>query len=778
MFELYLRHLCYCVLSVRSSRHRDLDSAAVTRSGRLVASSTKSVAPQRQFCTSVEPTGIIQPALTTVPHNVSRNVRRYSGAEFTAASRGQQDIENSGSGCQKSETGDRRPLGKTDSIGMNACLSDDDYHSPDSAYHSSHGSGNSTAWNGGQGFDGQLSHHQHWLPAVVQDPSYLKNHEKFPSWLVTEPSVLPPVVGSLASSWTDNTRTNNAEVYSPNPVDVKLQSEDGQPSPRAARRYFEEVGARLHEQQYRSEFQTRTTTFHPNSYAVGYRNSPHQDYNPVHNTETSSTGYSKVDAGWLMSYQSPEGRECSPGPPPLPSTSPPHDPPPRYSSSGNRSVSSLDIDRLTTPYNAVSHRDIFDTEHGRESLPPTGPGMRGMQAAVSMSRIESFSKTSSQPFQEPSHLVNGRLGIYENGSGNITPLAVEGSSCINDRLPTRILAADEDDLRSRLDRLPANQSQTSVLRRLSQEYFGACRSRYGINPPGRMSLGSTSSCISGSGNDLSEQSAVKNTDVDYRHLELEGPNGVPRSSVLNAVEPADDTSANFVRCRKTQMSLRKAFGIFDDFDVAEADVAMKQLPILTEDVVPSTGITSTTRNDSSGLAATENHRVPPSSKGRISSELEFRCQFGDSHNFDHRSAEKPAVDRGNLLMQRSMSLGSAVQPAMMSAMVHGHGLSTASDAHSTHSSSSGSTNGVRSSLDLSTGSSPRSTEILPGRLSQGGSSVKDASPGDVVKQARAKSKSLPRDALLLSDVSPSALSLLQCWQQSERLEVSCSFDAI
>lgn len=190
------------------------------------------------------------------------------------------------------------------------------------------------------------------------------------------------------------------------------------------------------------------------------------------------------------------------------------------------------------------------------------------------------------------------------------------------------------------------------------------------------------------------------------------------------------------------------------------------MPVLTEDEVPGIAIPSTTSNDLDFFPAAENHRVA-ASRGRRSSESEFRWQSGNSRNFV-QPAEKPGVDVCNLLMQRSMSLGSAVQPSM-STVLHGHRLSTASDAHSTHSSSSGSTNGVRSSLDLSTGSSARSTEVFPGYI---GSSVKDDS---AVRQAKAKSKSLPRD---VPPLPSGASSLLQPWHRDERSEVNCYSDAL
>ena len=748
LYHIVNRYHLWCVCSVRSSRHRELDST-VPPSGRLVANSTQSVTPQRQFCTSVERSDVA-PA-PAVSQNVNRNMRRYSGAEFTASST--QDFVNAG-GRQLCEAGDRRPFSGTESVAVNARLSDDDYHSPDSAYHSSHGSGNSSAWNGAQGFNSQLAHHR-WWPPDVRGPTQSRNHEKSPSCPVTQSSAVPASVGGRASSWTDNTRTNNAEVCSRNQAEVNWQVEDGlQPHPHVARQYFEDVATRLHEQQSRhGEFQARSSAFHPINYAVGYHNSIYPEQNSVRNSENNSTNYisanyGKVDAGWVRSFQSPGGQECSPGPPPLPATSPPHDPPPRYMSSSTRSVSSSDMDKLITPYNAASHRDVFDTDRDRQSLTPSGPGM---PTPVSATRVESFSETSIQPHREQNYSVNGRRYVYKNGSGNVAPVAAE--------CPTQIAAVDEDDLRSRLDKLPASQSQTSVLRRLSQEFFGASRSRYGINPPGRMSLGSASSCLSTSGTDLSEPAALRNVDGNYQHPELESPTGVPGSCVPGPTESPDDAGTNFVRTRKTQMSLRKAFGIFDDFDVAETEAA-KQLPVLTEDEAPSTVIPSSVCNDSDGLAASENHRVT-FNKGRRSSESEFHRKAGDSRNFD-RVTEKPAVI-SSALMQRSMSLGSDAQ-AMMSFVPHGVRLSTASDAHSTHSSSSGSTNGVRSSLDLSTGSSARSADLLPGY----GPSVKES--GDPVKLAKAKSKSLPRDAPLPSDPGP-AMSFPQSWHQHQRPEV-------
>ena len=730
--------------SVRSRRHRELDSAA-SQGSRVVTSSTQS-APQRQLCTAVERSDI-QPVAAAV-HDVNRNMNHYR-VEY-AAGGGQWDSTSSAG--RMFEVGDRRPFSGTDSVGAIARLSDDDYHSPDSAYHSSHDS-NSTAWNGGQGYDDQQPR-QRWWSQVTQAPTQSKNHEKSPSWPVTQPSVfLPPAVSYRASSWTDHLRTNNAEFCNQSPVAVTSQVEDGlPPSPQSARQYFEEVAARLIEA--RSEQHARNTAFHPSGYPVGKQNSPYHDLDSSRNAENSSANYVSADCGKIpvvagrpRSLRGSVGQECSPGPPPLPDTSPPHDPPPRLTSSSTWSASS---DRLATPYNAASHRDVFDAEVDRQIMSPSGQGGVGMQVLPNGTRLESFSETSTaQPYREQSCLVNGRRYGYENGCGNVPPLATEGSH-VHDKLSPSIATIDEEDLRSRLDRLPANQSQTSVLRRLSQEYFGTSRSRYGINPTGRMSLGSASSCSSIPGSEPSQPSVVKHGDVNYRHPEFESPNGVPASSVPGAMELADDAGTNFVRARKTQMSLRKAFGIFDDFDVAEAELT-KQLPVLTEDEVPHTVVPSVVHNDLVGPSPSDDYRVK-AFKGRRSSETEFHRQAGDWRNPD-RVVEKPTVD-GGLAMHRSMSVGST-GPLMM---VHGHRLSTASS----NSSSSGSTNGRKSSLDLSSGSSARSGDVLTTKES-----------GDVLNLAKTKSKSLPRDALPPSDSDP-ALSFPSPWHRTdntERLEV-------
>ena len=243
------------ICSVRSSRHREMDS--------LANQGSQVVAPQRQFCTVVERSSN-QPAPPT-SRDVNRSMHRYDGAEFTTGS-GQWDFIAADS-RQMFDAGDRLQYNGNDSIGTVARISDDDYQtcSPDSAYHSSHDSGSISVWNDRQGFNSQLSHHR-WLSGVTQEPVYSKNHEKYPSWPVTQPSVLPPAVNDRASSWTDNARSNNVEFYNQKPVGMNLQVEDSSPpSPHTARRYFEELGARLHEQQSRSEFQTQNTRFQQSS---------------------------------------------------------------------------------------------------------------------------------------------------------------------------------------------------------------------------------------------------------------------------------------------------------------------------------------------------------------------------------------------------------------------------------------------------------------------------------------------------------------------------------
>ena len=709
----------------------------------MVTSSTQP-APQRQLCTAVNWSDV-NPAPTAF-HAVNRYMNRYSGIEYTGGG-GQQDLMMSAGG-RSFEVGNRRPFSGSESVGAIGPLSDDDYHSPDSAYHSSHDS-SSAAWNGAQGYDDQVPR-QRWWSQVTQAPAQSKNHEKSPSWPVMQPSVLPPpAVNYRASSWTDNAGTNNAELCSPSPAVATSQVEGGlPPSPQSARRHFEEVAARLIEA--RSEFHPQNTAFHLSGYPVGNQNSTYHGLDSSRSAENSSANYASGDCGKVAvvagrprSLRGSVGQECSPGPPPLPDTSPPHDPPPRLTSSSTWSASS---DRLATPYNAALHRDMFDGELDRQVLSSTGEGGLGMQVLQNGTRVEAFSETpTAQPYQERGCLVNGRRLGYENGCGNISAVTAEGCH-VHDKLSPSIGTIDEEDLRSRLDMLPANQSQTSVLRRLSQEYFGASRSRYGINPAGRMSLGSASSCSSISANEPSQPSVVKHGDTNYQHPEFESSKGFPGSSVPGVGEIGDDTDTNFVRVRKTQMSLRKAFGIFDDFDVAEAE-AMKQLPVLAEDEVPCTAV----RSDLAGPSPSDDYRVK-GGKGRRASETEFHRQAGDWRNPD-RVAQKPIVNSG-LAMQRSMSVGST-GPLMM---VHGHRLSTASS----NSSSSGSTNGRKSSLDLSSGSSARSGDVLV-----------TAESVDALNLAKTKSESMRRDVQPPSYHDPTS-SFPPPWRRSdnaERLEV-------
>jgi len=401
---------------------------------------------------------------------------------------------------------------------------------------------------------------------------------------------------------------------------------------------------------------------------------------------------------------------------------------------------------------------------------PNGEGVFGIQASRNVTRVDSFTATSINtvpPQHDQSYLVNGRRYSHDNGCRTVARLVVD-SAHVSDKLSSPPIATiDEEDLLSRLDQFPATQSQTSVLRRLSQEYFGASRSRYGINPAGRMSLGSISSSLSTSGNDLSQLLVVKNVDPGHQHTEFvipSRPSGVDR-----ALEVSDDSDANFVRTRKAQMSLRKAFGIFDDFDVAEAEV-VKQLPVLTEDEVPGTRVPS----NSAGLASSDEWTTK-AGKGRRYSETEFHRQAGDSRNVDRLSdqptvdwlSDQPTVDRCSAMqrnvdrlsdqptvdrcsaMQRSVSLGMTTTMTDIT-----HRLSTASDAQSSNSSSSVSTGGLKSSLDLSTGSSSHSTDLL----------------SDVVMTKRTNSKSLSRDVALPSD----PVALTHCFGHSDdtqRLEV-------
>lgn len=704
--------------SVRSSRHREMDS--------LASQSSQVVTPQRQFCTPVERDND-QPAVP-ITRDVNRTAHRYNVAEFVAGSSRRDHVVADSS--RMFEAVDRLPFNGTD---MTTRMSEDDYHtcSPDSAYHSSHDSGSIAVWNDRQGFNGQLTHH-HWWSPVTHEPMYTKNHEKHPSWPVTQPSVLPSTISNRTSSWTDNARLSNTDYNNQKPVNSQVR-DSSPPSPHTARRYFEELAAQLREEQACGEFQPHNTRVQPSSNTVGQQNN-------IENNAINyfSPDYVKTVAERARFSHSPGDLECSPAPPPLPATSPPHDPPPRLSSSGTLSASS-GVEKVTTPYTAELHRDVSDTKRDRQLL--DSRGMLGTRAVPSITQVRSLPETSvnGTPSQrEQMYLVNTRRCIYENASGSLTPLAAEGCHLSDNLSPC--VTIEEDDLNARLDQLPRSRSQTSVLRRLSQEYFGDSRSRYGINPTGRMSLGSFSSALSTSGNDLSQPAPTKSVETNYRCQESESPKETVGPSVFGAVEPTDDAGTNFIRTRKTQMSLRKAFGIFDDFDAAEAEL-VKHLPVLAEDDVSSASVPSCALNNSVGLAACENHKVNWN-KGRRSSESEFLRQASDWRNFD-RQAERPSVDSSSVL-HRSISVGSGGQPAMC-AVLHGRRLSTASDVQSIQSSSSGSTNGVRSSQDVLTGNSACATDVMP----VSGLLVKESN--GLLKAAVAKSKSLPRGALLPSD---------------------------
>jgi len=713
------------------------------RSSGVVSSSVQS-APQRRFSTRAEWSDIQPSPSPAAVGDVTCSMQHYD-----SPSSGPQDFPSSSQ--QVLQTSNHCPVSVPDSAGMIARLSDDDYHSPDSAYHSFHGSGTSTTWNSsGQGFDDQLAHHLGWSQ-VNRGTTYSKNHEKCPSWPVTQTSGLPPADSFRVSSWTDNTATNCSTEFCnvSQTAGGNSHAEDGSaPSPRSARRYFEEVGARLREQQSCSEFPTRCT------YQQGGQNNSHHQLDSVHSAENNppnyySPTYGKVVTGLVRYSRSPRTQECSPGPPPLPATSPPHDSPPRLPSSGMRGVSSSNVEKLPA-YDNASCKTVLDIGRDRELLTLGRQGMPGIRALPvhNVARVESFSRTP----------VNGSQPQGEQNYWGNTRQCISGSefSQLNDKLSPRA-TIDKDDLLSRLDRLPESQRQTSVLRRLTQEYFGDSRSRYGINPTGRMSLGSMSNSMTTSGSDLSQPSVVRGMDTNCQHQQLDSQQEAAGSSVFEPVELPDDVSTNFIRTRKTQMSLRKAFGIFDDFDVAETDI-MKQLPIVAEDDVSYSAATPVACNHPAGI----DHRVSYS-KGRRSSESEFCRQIGDWPNLDQH-VEKPSA----LLMHRSVSVGSSGQ--MVSAVPHGRRLSTASDAQSIHSSSSGSTNGVKSSLDLSTGSSARSTEAFP----VNGVSLKESS--DPSRALKAKSKSLPRDALLAGDAGLSmSMSYPQQWHQDddfERLQVN------
>ena len=706
--------LCLCVCSVRSSRHSELDSS-VRPSGQVAASAARPI-PQRQFCTSIDRSDI-QPASTT-SRDAAHAAPRYDVAKVAT---GGLPREFASGGLQKFEAGDRRPVTGAEGIGMIARLSDDDYQSPDSAYHSSHSSGNNTSWNGQQGPNGQVPHQ--WWSQVSGVPAYSRNHEKSPSCPVTQMS---------------NVRMSSTKFYHQNSAGFNSRHGEDSASLQSATQYYQGSAVQPHEETSRSVFHTEPSNFHPATYAAGNQNSSYQEYeSPRNNSSTYASPY----YGWMRSDEDTRFQECSPGPPPLPATSPPRDLPTKLLSSGARSISSSDVERLTTPCTTASHREVFDVEPNRLLPPSNGRGMVGMKSSPDMVRLQSFPETAAYDAhsqREPRSSVSARRRSCENGVAIVTP--------DDDRLSPRVTTVDEENLRLYLDQFPKSQSQTSVLRRLSQEYFGGSRSRYGINPTGRVSLGSISSSVSTSGNDLSQPVVSEDVDSDSRYHHSESPQETARSNV------SDDAGTNFVRARKTQMSLRKAFGIFDDFDVAESE-SSKHLPVLTEDDVPS----PTVHNSSFGSAAV--HK-PKDGKGRRSSESEFIHQVGrEWRNFD-RQSEKPAVITSSA-MQRSMSVGSAGQA--MSVASHGQRLSTASDAQSSHSSSSGSTNGVRSFLDFSTGSSARSSEVLPPY----------AAAASYEPPRPAKSKSLPRDSVPPTDVlSP------QHWLQhdvSERSEVNCAF---
>lgn len=671
-------------------------------------------------------------------------------------------------------------------VSSSNAVDDDEYCSPDSAYHSPFGNGSNTALSANITLNGYEEQQRQWNASS-------KGHEKFPSW---PPAASPQMssavatsgVGSRTSSWSGSAPQTNAAVEftlaprlggsrvdempgpllsSANTPRSMYDLSSSTPGATGVRRQRRSDADYLHQGPVAS---TRPT--YPGG-AVDDRSSrqrgrPSSDFIvPASGQMNRQTSYSKA-----MSYQlDSSGLEDSPAPPPLPASSPPRGPMPPSSSWSNGSTP-----ERPGNYQCVARapRPFYNT------YTQTDPVTDGDESTV---------ESSSRPAMRTSRSYSSAIQFSYGGLDSDVTSGVGGDVRLRRQqqrlLRTTDAAAAAGDagapLVAEMDAAEVappfddhGVDQTNILRRLSQELYGQ-QSRFG--PPTVRTAGDANSraiAVAKSPDKRLPGSAlaVLGNGISPTGNEVQQDAEVDAGSGCVGVA---ESESNFVRARKTQMSLRKAFGIFEEID-ADVSVGVASKPAKS---MPTLGETSEER----ATAAAERQPLYLSGAQPESSQIASREQFrskerrtSDSFGYQPRRqrSDFQNTDAPLAAKARAMSVADAGQSLSDLSASQVHRLSYASDVHSSFSSSSGSAPGSVVGATPGYGVRTSGTDAGFSDVLMPANDVSDAARGaspNVQLRAKQKSTSLPRGMTPPDSSGYSSVSI------SSQSSVFSSFDA-
>ena len=532
----------------------------------------------------------------------------------------------------------------------------DDY-SQDSAYHSPFGGSSAaltphqSSTNINDSYD--PTQQSYWSP---EQSGGGRLHEKYPSWPVTQSAPLdaasrqPGAIGSRTSSWSDHTRTSiefpskPGSTYHQTSRMTTHVEEALRLSPMSARRRFSEMS----EVSRQPLYPKTTREFHRavTSQLEGYgcANSSTNTGLPYYTEPNSypewdeSHDYYRVNrsGGDRSSYgggSSPRVLQETP-PPPLPLTSPPRDYNPMTLASLASSGQSVTTPKSGGSYTfIVNNKPFYNTstqtetilqEYDREIQIRQGEAViaepRWQNAETQVTPTSSVASCSAARTKVQQFLATGSSEISRNNGRDIGFRLMPNGPRIPETIAEHSESTPYEHVRrgSDLERVSCQggvsssstgesiglmdyinefpPSQTNMLRKLSQEFYGQ-RLKPSLAGSARMSYeGKTSQLQLGAVDERSTSFQFHPSNCDPTPSAMTTARSSttrisPGSTVPTDTLETSDLGPNFVRNRKSQMSLRKAFGIFEEaFEMeSQQNRAAVEMAFQKSDVTSASG---------------------------------------------------------------------------------------------------------------------------------------------------------------------------------------------
>jgi len=472
-------------------------------------------------------------------------------------------------------------------------VDDGDQCSPDSAYHSPFNGSKTTLVYGSAQQNGSEKHQRRRQSSRLEQSS--KGHEKSTSWppadLQTTTATSSSGVSSRTSSWSGNATSSQlgATEFTLAPRLGGTRA-DERPSPATPGQYtsrgYDDASSgilRRHrpggDAVFHAAVSTRLSNYSPDDddgdRALQSRRRPHSDFFAV-DKMTRHSSYARA----MGASQDSSGPEDSPlSPPPLPATSPPRGAMPSMSDSDTPSVRPGNYPypmRIRPFYNTSSQ-----TDHALVEAPQIGnvgdETADGRPLRTAMRTSQSYS--TAVQFQQAT-------GVQRNLSSSTGELRSSLTLQLMGRQPPvtdvdsgtpKFVAGESDGVTGLGCDKSTQEDQTNIFRRLSKELYGQ-QTRYGQTM--RMSVDSGGSVVQlgprmTGGNRKLDSRLVAMTDNGVSPMTTTTPPDGDSSQVDEHNDVDVDAESNFVRTRKSQVSLRKAFGIFEEVD-AEKMLALSE----------------------------------------------------------------------------------------------------------------------------------------------------------------------------------------------------------